>query len=373
MTRQHTTIGIELEYIGSAQAPLDNIRQLGRSENKSSVSRIVDERSRYHTTFFDDRWVMGCDSTVDYEIKSHPLRDTEEIRTVMAGIKLGGGRVTSDCGTHIHVGIGTFGTKQLARLGMAWLRYEKALDELQPRSRRASASGWCTSVYQQTEGNHLDFGDSLTGHFRTLKLASTGAEVRYYLQNRRESKLNLYKFESVGTVEFRGHSGTLNFPKIDAWISCLTAICKIAMGKKRIKPQVATFDEMLAELVPIAANATKRPAANTVTGGVWAECDRLYGTFENVEGNMVRRCLLADGEAFPNVRGRRVVSNIAALAGLVHINTGIRLGTCKTQVQRWAASTGHAKRATLNPAALTSYLTGRRDRLAGRNGQEQYN
>lgn len=352
MTRTHTTIGIEIEYNGQAQAAITNIRDLGREEGQRSVRNLVDERTRYYTTFFDDRWVFGCDGTVDYEVKSHPLRDTAEIRTVMRGIKQAGGRVGSNCGTHIHVDISTFSSQQLARLGMAWLRYEKALDELQPSNRRASNSHWCASVYLQAGRRVVPtFGDSLAAEFAQLRArADDGQRVRGYIQNRRESKLNLNKFETVGTVEFRGHAGTLNFQKIDAWISCVTAVCKIAMGKGRIKSQVATFEEMLDELIPVAANTPNRPSEGSVTGRVWSWCDHQ---------------LALNGVALTRRASdrRQVLDSVSDLAGLVHVQTGINLNTCKTQVQKWATANGYAKRSTLNPDALRTYLVRRRAEL----------
>ena len=363
MTQTHTTVGIELEYIGGAQRPLNNIRSLAAQTGQSSVANIVDERSRYQTTFFSDRWVMGYDSTVNYEIKSHPLRDTAEIATVMRGIRLGGGTVDRRCGTHVHVGIGNFGVREIKRLGKAWLRYELALDNLHPRSRSASNNHWCSSAYRTqamvNSTGRITTGFDLTSAFGIIDAAADARTASRTFQSSRSSKLNLYKFESIGTVEFRGHAGTLNFAKIDAWISLITAICKIAEGNSEISPSVASWDEMLDELLPHTFNparraAMKAPRIGTAGRSVWDKLDEM------VQNADISRF-------FTTRRNRTYITEQKALAGYLAATLNISLGNAKNNVSRWAENRGHAKRATgSNTGALRTYLNGRKEALTRR-------
>lgn len=367
MTITHTTIGIELEYIGGIQRPLNNIRSLSAQTGQTAVANIVDERGRYNTTFFSDRWVAGCDGTVDYEIKSHPLRDTAEIATVMRGITLGGGSVDRRCGTHVHVGIGGFETAQMKRLGKAWLRYEKALDNLHPRSRSANNSQWCQSNYYtrcMTEtlaanGRSISDGLDLTDAFAKIDAATDARSAKESFQSCRSSKLNLNKFESIGTAEFRGHAGTLNFAKIDAWISLITAICKIAEGNSEISPSVASWDEMLNELLPFTFNparraAMKAPRIGTAGRQVW---DHLDGMVETAPTSRF----------FTRRSGRTVIAEQKALAGYLAATLNVSLGNAKNNVSRWAENRGHAKRVSgPNTGALRTYLDNRKAALTRR-------
>jgi len=359
MTRFNHTIGIELEYIGEANSPINAIRRIGNEKNMDSLSQLVDERGVYHTTYFADRWVIGYDDTVDFEIKSPALLDTAEIGDVMRGIRNGGGTIDTRCGTHVHIGIGNFNQRQLNRLAQAWCRYETALDQLQPTSRHDSQ--WCQSNVRIVTENLTtgpgqstrSFGADLTQHFADLHSCRNFSELfRCFEDCDRYVKCNLTKFESVGTVEFRGHAGTLNFRKIDAWIYLCHSLVLLAEGTKPITATVATFDEMLDELAASAVVAPKRPKVGTTTETVWSNCDALFADYADT-------FFVQDYRATSGFK----IKNQKDLVAMIGAGTGINTNTVRTQVSKWARANGFSIRVTGSNTNLRQYLVSRRDAL----------
>lgn len=366
MTRHHTTVGLEIEYHGGWADPLNNIREAGVANGLPSLANMVDEHGRYHTTFHSDRWIIGYDGTVDHEIKSHPLRDTSEVEHVMRGIKAGGGRVSRACGLHVHVGIGHLTVSQIKRLAKVFLRYENALDNLLPRSRRANQSQWCYSNLRHVLrfersawrrfGNETDLSEVHAG----IDGAANVQELSRMMQSCRESKFNLYPYESKTTVEFRGHGGTLNYRKIDAWIALLVEMVRMAEGHEDIPANCATFEQMLDELVPNTSAPTRttprsEPREGTNAARIWALCDRLleaHHAAAPVESCSLFMAAASTGSGF-KVRNQRVLRDVC-MAQL-----GTKEGTTRGSVHFWAQTRGLTNRPTASRSTLRSYLASR--------------
>ena len=345
MTRHHTTIGIEIEYRGGFRSPLAEIRR----HPKSSLANIVDEHWAYNTTFHDDRWVLGCDGSVDYEIKSHPLRDTAEIKHVMAGIRAGGGSVDRNCGTHIHVGIAHLTVDEIRRLAKLWLRYEKALDDLHPQSRRRSNGRVYTRSNYDTFGlSDPRAGDDLTACFSLLDACATVGEISAQMQHSRGVKFNLYPYAGKSTVEFRGHAGTLNFKKIDAWISIVTALTRMAASSCDIDPSIAYWNEALDEIMPFCRTDVQPPRPGTKTRRVWDEADAVL--LERSDLTTVRA-------------GRRVLTNQKVLGDIISARTALNIATIRRQLVNWTQARDLSSRVTNNLGALRRWLDARADRL----------
>lgn len=77
-----------------------------------------------------------------------------------------------------------------------------------PMSRRGNSSRWCASVKSQKS--------TVTRKTRKSKSQLANTTGRYY-------KVNLQSLTRYGTMEFRQHSGTLNFTKVINWVSFLMA------------------------------------------------------------------------------------------------------------------------------------------------------
>ena len=360
MTHHHTTLGFEIEYTRSANVDdaLANIRQAGNDNNKPALSNVYDDRHNYTTRFFTDRWVQGYDMSCGWEIKSHPLTDTSEVRDVMRGIRLAGGRVNNDCGLHVHVGIAHLSTAQHIRLAKVYARYEMALDILLPRSRRGTTD-YATSNYMTIAAlSNTTFGSDISGHFDNLDQCSTKHGVQQIANPRgKYSKMNLKAYNSKTTVEFRGHQGTLNFRKIDSWTSLLIAMLKIAEGTSEIKAQVATFSEMMDDLVgtEVRNAVVNRPGEGTKAAQVWDACDALFTSTTPDARFFAPSNVSASGFR---------VSNHGDLRALIMHNLGFAQGTTHVAITRWAQAHGLTARPSDSRTGLRSFLEGRATTLA---------
>jgi hypothetical protein len=341
MTRHNTTLGFEIEFLRNA-----NINRVIEGCEQGGV-KVSDQRTRYNTEFYADRWVQAYDCSCGWEIKSNPITETSEVETVMRAIRQAGGSVNRNCGLHVHMDVSSMTHEQRIKLVKTYLRHERAMIELLPRSRRGST--------QYASDNTLRVSvDDRT--WASLDQAMTVDDLARIAQPRgRYSKLNIGAFRKHGTFEFRGHQGTLNFKKIDAWASLLGAMYNAAMDDRFDPlPLASTFDEMLGELLPYSAASRtartyKRPAAGTKTGAVWTVADSLPTTHP---------------ELFENHDGRVVLRSLAETAALISVMTGVALGTCKTQLGRWSATNGYSRRVGTNENVLASYLRRRREGLA---------
>ena len=352
MTLHHTTLGFEIEYLRGAPSLVDdvlaNIRQAGADNNKPSLSNVSDQRNRYSTTYSADRWIQAYDSSCGWEIKSQPLRDTSEVEDVMRGIRMAGGRVNRSCGLHVHVGCAHLSVPQLFRLAKLYARYERALELLVAPSRRLNST-YCVSNFTTIPDlRYKTEGDSIEDYFDRLdrERQTVDALARICAPNGKYSKMNMGSpFRKYGTVEFRAHQGTLNFKKIDAWSSLLVAMVKMAEGTSTIKPTIASFEEMLDELID-RENTIKRPKEGTKGRMIWDAMDALQETGDT-------RLFSPDGRVrFQNTRSYLMASLNMAQSS-VH-----------GPIQRWARSKGLTRRVSQSSRGLRSYLEARRAELA---------
>ena len=352
MTQHNTTFGFEIEFLRSAcvDTVLSNVRAAGQEQGKPALANVSDQRNRYNTEFFADRWVQAYDCSCGWEIKSQPLRDTSEVGLVMKAIREAGGTVDRRCGLHVHVDVTSLSFEQRKRLARIYLQNESAMELLLPRSRRgrtqyASSNRFSAFSYEAADWDAIQDDMSLR---------------HAVARNGKYSKLNLIPFESKGTWEFRGHQGTLNFKKIDAWASLIAAMINLAQSDVELPSNplraMNSFSEMLDQLMPFTPAAQeqrsyRRPKAGSKTGEIWDRADALRAS----ESETYFR-ELADG--------RTVVKNIAEMAARISVETGRPLGTCKTQLSRWATSNGMGRRVSSNAPTLRSYLERRQATLA---------
>lgn len=352
MTQHNTTFGFEIEFLRSANinSVINNVQEAGRQSGKPALENISDQRNRYNTTFYPDRWIQAYDCSCGWEMKSQPLTDTAEVQLVMAAIRQAGGTVNRTCGLHVHVDVTHLSFEQRKRLTKIYLRNEEAMEMLLPPSRRGRQAGYAMANRMSLRGEIADW-------FANIDLASDECELRSAVNpNGKYSKLNLIPFGSKGTYEFRGHQGTLNFKKIDAWASVIAAMLNMALSNEAIETGFNTFEQMMDELIPFTpaeqeTRTYKRPRQGTKTALVWATADELQ----------VQR-----PDLFEVRGGRTVVKSHANLAAAIATTHNIALNTVRTSVSYWATANGLASRVSSNGAVLRSYLERRQAGLATR-------
>jgi hypothetical protein len=206
--------------------------------------------------------------SVDYvhgaEVVSPKLSGADgfrQLETVMQALQDLGVTVNRFCGLHVHVGAVNDSLDFHKSLAKFYAAYESVIDSIMPKSRRGNANNYCRSIVHASR-EQIDATRSVTDLFNLL---GRGAASSRYV------KLNYQR--KYGTVEFRQHSGTLDYAKASMWIRTCLAMCekaasgiefnqpapvqpltpKVRRGSKRaicvdmlLRPEGATREQLLA-------------------------------------------------------------------------------------------------------------------------------
>lgn len=197
------SFGVEIEAKGPS------IDEVCRAINAAGV--LCQRECYNHTT--RPHWKVVTDGSVcgGFEVVSPVLRGKnglEQLKKVCEALRQIGSRPDRQCGLHVHLGTGDFGEdpqiwKALYR---NYATLEETIDSFMPASRRGSANQYCQSMRVRDLEQKLERATTL----REIERSVTGTS-RYF-------KLNSQSFWRHKTVEFRQHSGTIDYDKIANWI-----------------------------------------------------------------------------------------------------------------------------------------------------------
>lgn len=137
-------------------------------------------------------------------------------------------KVNKSCGLHVHFGLKDISFKAYKNIFINYARLESLIDSFMPESRRNN--GFCKSVRRNENFGLIEYKDSKEG------IAELFDDCRYY-------KVNPVAYIRHNTIEFRQHSGTTDFTKMQKWIEFLKSL--IAFSKKAVLANdVHSFDEV---------------------------------------------------------------------------------------------------------------------------------
>lgn len=111
-------------------------------------------------------------------------------------------KVNDSCGLHIHMDAADFTIATWRNLAITYRRLERVIDGFMPASRRNNT--YCKPLTSISE--------------QRIQASQTITELRQAFGSNRYHKLNLEAYARHRTVEFRQHSGTTNFTKMENWI-----------------------------------------------------------------------------------------------------------------------------------------------------------
>ena len=217
------TFGIEIEFGGVARdTVMSAMRAAGiRAEQQGWMRHEDRDYSNYI-------WQMTTDGSVRVngfgnELVSPPMSieggGLEEITRVCAILEQCGAEVNKTCGLHVHHDAHEFDIKSFKNLFALYTRYEEAIDELMPKSRRGDDSHYAQSMIKTRLETTLE------------RLADCkNVEQIAGMYPSRYQKLNIHSFMHHGTVEFRQHNGTTNADKIINWVLITQAMVNRATG-----------------------------------------------------------------------------------------------------------------------------------------------
>lgn len=223
--------GVEIEMITRRRREtiVEALREAGLKVNTpvNNIHRV-----------FKNSWKVVHDASVDrgLEVVSPPLKDFRELKIVLDVLKNLGCDVDVKCGLHVHHDIADLDKNQIENVYEIYNKYEEhIIDKYLPMSRRVGSYNrerWCKPVKDVLKDvrkcktiedmeNHMNIGG--------------GRESGYY-NNCRYRSINFRSYLRYKTLEFRHHSGTLEFDKIRYWVLLTHIMIDVSMEKKKIKP-----------------------------------------------------------------------------------------------------------------------------------------
>jgi len=200
LTRLTEKFGIEIEAYDT------NRNDLAISLTNNHVSCVVENHN--HTT--RRHWKIVTDSSIRgenaFEIVSPILvgqAGLDELKKVCTVLQMSAARVNDTTGLHVHFDASSMSFIQIKNLLINYMNFEGEIDSFLSESRR-------------------DGRNNFTKSLRTLRTrieaSRTIAEMKNAYDNSRYFNINLKSLDVYKTIEFRQHSGTVEYEKISNWI-----------------------------------------------------------------------------------------------------------------------------------------------------------
>lgn len=121
-------------------------------------------------------------------------------------------KVNDSCGLHIHMDAADFDLQTWKNLALSYKHLERVIDSFMPQSRRQNY--YCKGL------SSISAAD--------IQAAQNINDLRAAFGNNRYRKVNLEAYARHRTVEFRQHSGTTNFTKMENWVRFLNGLITFA-------------------------------------------------------------------------------------------------------------------------------------------------
>ena len=218
------TFGVEIEFVGDADRVAEILTGLGET---CKVERYNKVTKRFWKVVRDGSVSANRNQTGGgWELVSPILkgqRGLQRLETACKALERAGAEVNITCGLHVHHGADGLDVQGFKNVVALYYRFEGTLDSLMPKSRRGNHNTYCKSVRKFFSYRDLETLDNISEIDDLLDYYAD----RFY-------KLNLSSYRSHSTVEFRHHSGTIEFEKIANWIRLTQGIMERAALNKRV-------------------------------------------------------------------------------------------------------------------------------------------
>ena len=170
-----------------------------------------------HTT--RNHWKLVTDSSLTgnntFELVSPVLEGEaglKELEKVCWVLEYCDVKVNDSCGLHIHMDAADFDLQTWKNLALSYKHLERVIDSFMPQSRRQNY--YCKGL------SSISVAD--------IQAAQNINDLRAAFGNNRYRKVNLEAYARHRTVEFRQHSGTTNFTKMENWVRFLNGLITFA-------------------------------------------------------------------------------------------------------------------------------------------------
>lgn len=210
-------IGVEIEFFGvNYLTVLEALRRKGIAVSYEGYTHVV-----------MDSWKLVTDVSVNssntglgkgLELVSPILYGDEgldELQIVMDTLNSIGAKVDKSCGLHVHHDVADYEIQNFVSLHNLYYNYQKAIDSVLPKSRRTEQiNRYCRPLSKK---DLMQMQEP-----RSINSFASWMGTRYLV-------LNSQSYVKYGTIEFRQHSGTVEFEKLEAWIvltHCMVNYCR---------------------------------------------------------------------------------------------------------------------------------------------------
>lgn len=170
-----------------------------------------------HTT--RNHWKLVTDSSLTgnntFELVSPVLEGEaglKELEKVCWVLEYCDVKVNDSCGLHIHMDAADFDLQTWKNLALSYKHLERVIDSFMPQSRRQNY--YCKGL------SSISAAD--------IQAAQNINDLQVAFGNNRYRKVNLEAYARHRTVEFRQHSGTTNFTKMENWVRFLNGLITFA-------------------------------------------------------------------------------------------------------------------------------------------------
>ena len=214
--------GVEIEYVGAHRDEV--VQAINSQTNQECHFEGYTHRTTPH-------WKVVTDSSLHHssgytgELVSPILQGVEGVQALFDVLEalnsIEGVTVNRSCGLHVHLDAADLTVEEIRKVYERYADYESQIDAVMPRSRRGYGAQYVRTI-------------------KDNKARAKRARAKRTLSNvaSKYHKVNLCNILTIGTVEFRQHSGTTDFNKIVHWISFLQQFVKVSKRMAISSPQV---------------------------------------------------------------------------------------------------------------------------------------
>lgn len=161
---------------------------------------------------------ISANGGYSFEVVSPILQGQEgvaQLEKVCQALKACGARINKSCGLHIHFDAQGFNLQTWKNLLINYAKAEEIIDAFMPPSRRENNNTYCKSIKH---------------HIPAISRATSIEKIMSIMGNRYK-KVNVLSYARHKTIEFRQHSGSIEFEKIKNWILFLHNLVVVSSHK----------------------------------------------------------------------------------------------------------------------------------------------
>lgn len=215
--------GVEIEAFGISR---DDLARELRFAGIDCYVETYNHQTRSHWKIVTDSSVQGNNT---FELVSPILSGMtglRQLKTVLLIVRGLEAKVNKSCGLHIHFNAEHFNLTTWKNILWNYATLEPTIDSFMPYSRRANNNGYCRTMQDRRLESTIN---SLSG---ANSLTSELSKLRNIYGNDRFRKVNLQSFLAHRSLEFRQHSGTVSYQKIENWILFLARLIEFSRTNK---------------------------------------------------------------------------------------------------------------------------------------------